>query len=158
MKLATDINVGNIKRRVGNILTDVQQKAFDKFLKRIEQKDMLLLSSEERRIGKTTTLNELALTLQALGYIVYVLTPYQKQEYFAHKFISTDRSNYTNLNVDKLVIIVDEEKRNKMDEIIEYCDFRKIPVVGYVNYEFDKEIFNREYKCKWVGDKENGTR
>lgn len=44
------------------MLTEQQQKVFDKMLEYIEKKENYFLSSEDRNIGKTFILNELAFT------------------------------------------------------------------------------------------------
>lgn len=141
------------------MLTEKQQEIFDDFLDAIEQKQELFLSSHERRMGKTYTLNELAFTLQALGYIVFVLTPFKNQEYFAHRFINYLR-DLRGINRNKIVIIVDEirfwnNKNQETQEILEFCSNCKIPVIGYVNYYKNNWIsneikFKREYSCEWI--------
>jgi hypothetical protein len=153
-----------ICKEVINILTKIQQEAFNEFFESIEKGENLLLSSEPRRIGKTTILNELALTLQALGYIVYVSTPYQKQEYFAHRFLSNDMIHNRGLFGDNIVVIADESKYEYMNELLFNCKVKNIPVVGYVNFKIYKPIdnvesFKREYECQWVGgiDLANGS-
>jgi len=123
------------------VLTEKQQIVFDKFLYSIKQKENYLLLSEDRNIGKTFVLNELAFTLQALGYIVFILTPYKNQEYFANKFVSFDDVDYYCRGLRKdLVIIADEAKFEMMDEFLNYCKYNKIPVIGYVNVRRNKII------------------
>lgn len=138
------------------MLNGKQQVVFDYFLEKIEERKSCFLSSENRGIGKTFTLNELAFNLQALGYIVYILTPYKNQEYFAHSFISDSMKELYKIDRDILVIIVDESKYCKLDEIINFCKDYQIPIVGYVDFEFgkikikEKIEFKREYDCKWI--------
>jgi AAA+ ATPase superfamily predicted ATPase len=88
------------------LLTKKQQEVFDEILHSIEKKQNYFLSSEDRRIGKTFTLNELAFNLQALGYRVFILTPYQDQEYFADGFISIYSPSYRGRLDENTVIIL----------------------------------------------------
>jgi hypothetical protein len=136
------------------MLTEKQQEVLDNFLEAIEQGKNLLLSSENRRIGKTYILNELGFTLQALGYNVFVLTPYKEQEYYANKFISDGIDRFKGFNREKLVILADEARYLMMDDIMEYCEYRKVPIVGYVNFYIPRKIepkeFKREYECIWI--------
>ena len=138
------------------MLNGRQQVVFDIFLEMIKKKRNCFLSSEDRRIGKTYTLNELAFNLQAIGYIIYILTPYKNQEYFAHNFISDSIKELYKIDRYNLVIIVDESKYCKLDEIIKFCKDHQIPMVGYVDFEFgkmkikEKIEFKREYKCNWI--------
>lgn len=135
------------------MLTENQQNVFDVFMNIIELKAYYFLSSEDRAIGKTHTLNELAFTLQALGYKVYVLTPYGNCEYYAEKYISTSVNDFRDVARDKLVIIVDESRYFMMDELTDYCIENKIPIIGYVNFGLPKMVndfdFKQEYECIW---------
>ncbi len=115
------------------MLTEKQQKVFKKLLHSVERKENYFLSSEDRGIGKTFTLNELAFTLQALGYKVYVLTPYPKQVYYANGIISLDLIDLSGVD-DNTVIIVDGVKFKKMKQLLEYCKLKRFPVVGYVEF------------------------
>jgi AAA+ ATPase superfamily predicted ATPase len=136
------------------MLTENLQTVLEKFLEVIENKQNLLLSSEDRRIGKTYILNELGFTLQALGYKVYILTPYREQEYYADKFTSCDAKDFQGLFMDKSVVIADEARYMMMYDIVGYCEYRKIPIVGYVNFDVPRKIesieFEREYECTWI--------
>ncbi len=136
------------------MLTEKQQETFDLFLYIIEQSKIYFLSSEPRRIGKTYILNELGFTLQALGYEVYILTPYPHQEYFANGFISTEPRDFRGMFKDNTIIIVDEERFELIGELLDYCRSRNIPVVGYVNFDEIKPVepieFKTEYKYEWI--------
>jgi hypothetical protein len=136
------------------LLTEQQQKVLDEMLSYIERKENYFLSSEDRAIGKTFTLNELAFTLQALGYKVFVLTPYKECEYFADRFISLDLQSYRGRFANNAVIIADEARFEMMEEFLDYCKYRSIPVVGYVNFRRSKILkpiqFKREYECTWI--------
>lgn len=126
------------------------------FLYSVESKQNLFLSSEPRNIGKTVILNELAFNLQALGYIVLVLTPYRQQEYFGEHFISLDYNDYCNkINGRKnVVIIADEARKVIMEDFLVFCEHRDIPVIGYVNFRVYKPVepieFEREYESIWI--------
>ena len=141
------------------MLTEKQQKVFDEILHSIEKKRNYFLSSEDRCIGKTFTLNELAFNLQALGYRVFILTPYQDQEYFADGFISNYPPSYRG-KLDKNTVIIADEARYEMmvDELLDYCDYRHIPIVGYVNFrrkqKYNPIEFKKEYECIWYKDEQ----
>jgi len=117
------------------ILTDVQQAVFDEFLEAVEQKNILYKDSSPRRIRKTCILNELAFTLQALGYFVYFIVPdkmYRNREYFACGFISVGSNFYRGIPSNS-VIIGDEAQISKIEDIINYCKSHNIPMIGYFN-------------------------
>jgi len=120
----------------------------------IEKKENYFLSSEDRNIGKTFMLNELAFTLQTLGYKVFVLTPCRACEYYGEKFISLDSQNYRGRLANDAVIIADEARFEMMEELLDYCKYKSIPVVGYVNFRRSKIPepiqFKREYECIWI--------
>lgn len=139
-------------------LTEQQQKVFDVMLNMIESKQNYLLSSEDRNIGKTITLNELAFTLQSLGYDVCLLSPYP-HEFYANRFISFNEIDYASKIYDDTIIVADEAKVEMMDELFDYCKNRNIPIVGYVNFYSripvmydNKEKFKREYEFTWNMD------
>lgn len=134
------------------ILTRWQQERFDEFEKAIHKKEMLFRNDKYRQLGKTYLLNELGLTLQALGYKVLVYTPFKGVEYFADKFIySSDNSR----GIDKLkTVVIFDEVQMEDDETIELLKLFKmyqIPVVGFVRYK-DEELteFKTEFECKWT--------
>ena len=135
------------------MLKKKQQKDFNKFLHKIEQKENCFFTSEDRNIGKTFTVNELAFTLQSLGYIVFILTPYKNMEYFAERFISLNKEDYKKLR-ENVVVIADEARFEMMKDFLDYCKYKKIPIVGYVNFTSNKpkyqidnlEEFKKEYE------------
>lgn len=138
-------------------LTPKQQEYFDKLLLSCTNHEIDLYSSEERAWGKTVTLNELGFTLQALGYTVYILTPYRNQEYCGEKFISLDSCDYrdfSNIPRDNIVVLADEVRLLMMKDFIDFCRSYNIALVGFVNYKIPiiyKEIdFKKEYKCEWI--------
>lgn len=141
------------------MLTKQQQGIFDRFEKTILKREMLLLPSDNRGIGKTTILNELAFTYQALGYRTFVLTPCQ-QEYFAEKYIPNNPMFYRGYFGCDAIVIIDEAKFNDIQEFLQYCKYRKTPVVGFVDYftpekyqiDYLKE-FKKEYECQWIEPK-----
>ncbi len=134
------------------ILTRWQQERFNEFEEVIHRNEMFFRNSKYRQLGKTYLLNELGLTLQALGYKVLVYTPYDRMEYFAERFI---RNIYDlkGIGRDKIVILFDEANIDNDDiqEIIEYCENYQISIVGFVRYE-DEELkeFKIEFECKWI--------
>lgn len=141
-----------------NILTRWQQERFDEFEEAIHKRRMLFRNGEYRGNGKTYLLNELGLTIQALGYRVLVYTPYTNTEYFAENFIySSDCGSDNPRRIDKLktavlfdeVIFDDDETKI----IVEYCKKYRIPVVGFVRYKDEEHTrFKMEYKCEWFKD------
>lgn len=136
------------------MLTQKQQEVFDKMLEIVESKGQYLLSSKNRGIGKTYTLNELAFTLQALGYRVYWLTPSYAIEHYGEKYLSLTYNDYRGSSRENLVVIVDEPYYYMMNDFITYFSDHNVPVVGYVNYKDPNKIssveFKQEYECKWI--------
>lgn len=137
------------------ILTYWQQERFNEFEEAINRKQMLFRNGKYRGVGKTYLLNELALTLQALGYDVYICTPFTQLEYFAEKFIHWS-SDLWGISVENKVILFDEVKieGDNTIHILELCELHSIPAVGFVRYKEDNEPkqFKMEYECKWVKD------
>jgi hypothetical protein len=76
--------------------------------------------------------------LQALGYKVFIYTPYKDQDYYANGFVYEGLNNFRGLKKDCTVVIVDEinkcsiREQNNLKELLEYCEYGRIPVVGYV--------------------------
>jgi len=141
---------------MSKILTDWQQERFDEFEEAIHRKKNLFRNGRIRQLGKTYTLNELGLTLQALGYEVYVYTPFTQLEYFAERFIHNDY-DLRGINILKTVILFDEVKidDDEVKEILKYSRCCQIPVVGFVRYKDEDEEpiqFKTEYECNWVED------
>lgn len=135
-------------------LNEYQKKKYSIFWDTINQRSNFFFNAKDRRVGKTYLLNEIGLELQALGYIVYVLTPFKKQEYFAEKFILNELRDIAGIDRNKLVILADEVMIwDGLNDLLEYCKFCRIPVVGFVRYPDVKpvnySIFEREYECKW---------
>jgi hypothetical protein len=134
-------------------LNTYQQILYDSlFNHAVNLKDNFLLSSHERDIGKTTILRELGLDLQSQEYRVFILTPYKDTaEYYAEEYISTDISDLKGshkLFDNNIVILVDETKYIMMPELIEYCEYNKIPIVGFVNYDVPAYISKKEEETK----------
>lgn len=109
-----------------------QQQVQDSFVNAAIEGYSLLHSSTTTKGKSKAMMIELGLTLQALGYLVYVLTPYKDKFYYAHGFIEEDRQ--LGLLDDRAVIIVDEARYIHMNKIIEYCEDMKIPIIGYVKF------------------------
>jgi hypothetical protein len=116
-------------------LTEQQQKVFDVMLHMARVRQSYLLSSEDRGIGKSITLNELAFTLQTIGYDVYLLNPHPVKDYYVNNIIALDSKSYEGLFRENSVVIADESRYEMMDDILEYCKYKKVPIVGYVNFE-----------------------
>lgn len=109
-----------------------QQQVHDSFLNAAIEGFSLLRSATATEGKSKAMIIELGLTLQALGYLVYVLTPYKDKFYYAHGFIEEDR--HLGLLDDRAIIIADEARYVHMNKIIEYCEDMKIPIVGYVKF------------------------
>jgi hypothetical protein len=141
-------------------LTEYQQNIFDVMLNMSELKQNYLLSSEDRGIGKSTILNKLSFTLQALGYCVCLLTPFPR-EYFATNIISLYPNDYRGINKNSVVIVDETRYGIMMDDFLDYCKLKNIPVIGFVNFEKNKviidnkEIFEKEFDFKWNIDFSN---
>ena len=120
------------------MLTKKQGDIYKSFVQTITNKDMKLLSSEQRAWGKSYILNELGLELQALGYRVFLLTEFvNHQEHFATDFIDMNSLNkFKGLDGEIIVVLVDEYRYLKMTEILEFCVYSKIPVVGFADYSY----------------------
>jgi len=135
------------------ILTKWQQERFDEFEEAIHRNGIRFINGRIRRIGKTYLINELALTLQALDYTVYVFTSYQNIEYFAEKFIQS-YNNLRGINRDKKVILFDEVRIDEDEtmKILELCEKYSISVVGFTRYKGDEDVkeFKTEFECEWI--------
>lgn len=139
-------------------LTEKQQTIFDVMLHMVELKQNYLLSSEDRGIGKTITLNELAFTLQALGYEVYLLSPFP-HEFYTDGLFSGYSESYKGRLKNNSVVIVDELRYENMSDFLDYCEYRNVPVIGFVNFNcsklndyqmyFNTDKFKLEYKYNW---------
>jgi hypothetical protein len=75
----------------------------------------------DRGWGKTTVINEIGFTYQALGYEVYILTPINCVEYYASKRIS-NVNDLRGIRRDNLIVLVDEES-GKSDLLAEIQEF-----------------------------------
>lgn len=114
------------------MLTEEQKKVYKNFLGAIIDKDIKLLSSEQRAWGKSYILNELGFMLQALGYRVFLLTDCYQDHFATNVF--TNLNSFRGVSINKLVVIVDEYIYSNMNEILKYCTYFNIPVVGFVDY------------------------
>jgi len=115
------------------LLTRKQQFYYDKFEDAIKEKRNLLYSSHQRGWGKSYILKELGLTLQALGYEVYFSSDYNAYEFYATKYLSKF-DNIRGINNYKTVVIVDECRHSRLINVLNYCESREIPVVGFVDF------------------------
>lgn len=118
------------------MLTEHQQFIFDEFEKTIQNREILLKSSEHRVWGKSYILDELGYVFQALGYEVHLLTmfPYS-QEHIASDSFPDDLWRFRGKSRNKMIILVDEYKYSKILKILEFCEEYKIPMVGFVDYD-----------------------
>ena len=107
---------------------------FDIFDDCLQKKQHKVYSSDRRAWGKTTILNELGITYQALGYEVLLLTMFpNSNEHFATRCINDER-DLRGLPRDKTIMIVDEykilnDKNHYLFNAIEKLD---IPYVGFM--------------------------
>jgi len=140
------------------MLTNCQETILEEFLTAVENKQNLFKDSEPRQIGKTYLLNKLGFFLQVLGYSPYILTPYlDYADYFVDGFISLNNiQGFRGLRLNKnTVVIGDEARLYMMDDLIDYCEYRQIPIVGYFNFNRPRSTYNvnkfkQEYQCVWV--------
>jgi hypothetical protein len=126
---------------------------FDQCLQKYESK---LFSSEQRGWGKTTILNEIGFTYQALGYDVLIVTKHiDSNEHYAtllFDYVSTtDRFIH---NPNKTIAIIDEYNyfNENCQDIINYFTERKIPYVGFVNFNEDSSRQNNHIRQKQEED------
>ena len=116
-------------------LNDRQQVYFDLFDKKLQDGTGCIISSYERQWGKTTIVNEIGFTYQALGYQVFLLTKFpQSNEHFANKYVASE-SDICGIGGNKCIAIIDEyDIKNYADssllDCLEYCN---IPCVGFWN-------------------------
>ena len=105
----------------------------------LQQRKNKLLSSQQRAWGKTTILNEIGFTYQALGYDVLLVTTHSE----SNEHIATMYFDYVftkaRLLADygKTIVIVDEYDYCDLNfqEIMEFFDKKKIPYVGFVRFD-----------------------
>lgn len=141
-------------------LTMKQEVFYDGMEKAILNKKFALYDPDtfDRGTGKTTVVNEIGFTYQALGYNVYVLSPCRNLEYYACKMIDKIE-DLRGIKINNLIILVDEElKELKSYKIIEsFCKHLNIPMVGFVRNkvtnldddlsmnDYNKMEFNYQY-------------
>lgn len=115
-------------------LTKKQKIFYESFDSQLQARLNNLVSAEDRAWGKTTILNEIGFTYQALGYNVLLLTNCSNSiEYFATRYI-TIASSLRGFNRNKTIVIIDECNINdgEFKEILKTLDELKIPYVGFV--------------------------
>lgn len=123
------------------MLTKYQQVKFDNFLEAAINRKSLLYVTRLRRTGKTYLLNELSFTLQALGYIVYVLPCNIRQEHVGDRMLISPME-LLGINYERVVVIVDFVD---IKEIIKYENCTKprgIPIIGFITWE--RNVFKRK--------------
>lgn len=150
-----EIYWGNI---IEDKLTDFQLNKYNDFWKVINHKENLFFNAKDRAVGKSYLLNEIGFELQILGYRVFLITPCN-QEYFAERMISLHKEDYKGRLQENCVVLVDEVKWLMMNDFLDYCKYRQVPIIGFVRYEdkykpFLEELnpikFQREYEFKWL--------
>jgi hypothetical protein len=120
------------------MLTEKQDEVYKTFEEIINNRKVELLSSHQRQWGKTHILNELGFNLQVMGCKVYLLTQFpNSNEHFATNYISNDLhlEEFRGVQRDKIVVIIDEYKYNKIHPLLDFCKKHRIPVVGFVDYD-----------------------
>lgn len=125
--------------RTDLLLTKDQELSMNTFLSCVIEKTNRFESAYERGFGKTTILNELALHLQSIGYKVILYLPVGHEKHhdgFYAEGILTSLSDLRGVLGD-MVVIADEVKYGEMryrSEILEYCESKGIPIVGYAQF------------------------
>jgi AAA+ ATPase superfamily predicted ATPase len=140
------------------MLNEFQEKKYIEFIEAIKNKENLMLSSEDRNVGKTYLLNEIAFELQAIGHEVYILTLSPQKEYFANGYVSFNEEDYIGKLNSNSVVVADETRQYMMLDLLRYCFAKQIPVIGFVNYTEPYKVnkntvasFKTEYDCQWIG-------
>lgn len=113
-------------------LNEKQQEYFDLFDNNLQVNVSYIVIDNDRQWGKTTILNEIGLTYQALGYEVILLTKYpQANNHFATRYVSNMNDlQRINLDDDKIIAIVDEYDIG--EEIIDCLQKYDVPIVGFI--------------------------
>jgi AAA+ ATPase superfamily predicted ATPase len=112
-----------------------QKEYMDLFETYLLNGESKLLSSKQRRWGKTTILNEIGLTYQLLGYRVFLITQYpNSNEHVATNYVSNAESirGYK----EKSIALIDEYYYfdENLRDILHVFDKLDIPYVGFVDY------------------------
>lgn len=119
-----------------------QQFWFDRFDECLQKRLSYLSSSEDRGWGKTTVLNEIGFTYQALDYDVLLITEYPESNvHYATKYIGSIRDLY-GVRTNKTICIFDEyrvfseirRKREFFINVIDELNRMNIPYVGFVTF------------------------
>lgn len=117
-------------------LTTKQNAFYSEIERAILNKEFALYNSNwyDRGWGKTTVINEIGFTYQALGYTVYILSPC-RTEYFACKLINK-KEDLRGIKRDNLIVLVDEVLRDSelYTEVKSFCQQFNIPIVGFIRY------------------------
>ena len=116
---------------------------FDIFDNYLQNKQSKLYHSDRRAWGKTTILNELGFTYQALGYEVLLITQFSNaNEHFATKYIPLAFSSrhLRGYPVGKTIAIIDEYDLlpksiiySVENELLDTLKQLQIPYVGFAN-------------------------
>jgi len=116
-------------------LTQEQQYYYDLFDKALNNGENFVVFSDRRGWGKTTIVNEIGFTYQALGYMVFLITQFpNSNEHFVTKVISSECDfDFRNLNYKKCVAIIDEYDpcTEQYINIIKRLNECNIPYVGF---------------------------
>lgn len=117
------------------MLSRRQEVIIESILQSVKRRENYILSSRQRKIGKTSIINELGLHLQSLGYNVLLLTTNTRGEYYANRSLSLSKDDYLGIINKNTVVLLDEYDYYKIDNLLKYCYGRYIPVVGYANMQ-----------------------
>lgn len=120
-------------------LTDEQERIKNILHIQSNFDSMGLYSAEKRNIGKTTIINNLGLEYQALGYEVFIVTPYiQSTDYLATERLTIDNSRGKRLPK-KSIILVDEVRLKDLKKLLSLLDDRHkkdgVKILGFVHFK-----------------------
>lgn len=94
--------------------------------------------------GKTTILNEIGFTYQALGYDVFLVTSsFQGVHHFCHTTFNGEEDRRKIDPRKKAIAIIDEfnTEDDRFHEIIECLEAYGVPYVGFVKFKDDAEEY-----------------
>ena len=115
-------------------LTKEQQLFFDIFDNYLQNRQNKLYPSDRRAWGKTTIINEIGFTYQALGYEVLLITHFPNaNEHFANRCIFNEWE-FSGVNREKTIVIIDEydvQKNYDARFLLEELRQLNIPYVGF---------------------------
>jgi hypothetical protein len=114
----------------------------------LQQRESKIYSSDRRAWGKTTIINEIGLTYQALGYEVLLFTQHSNSNnHFATQYIPSDYNSrhLRGYPIGKTIAIFDEYDlppksiiNDIGNELLITLEQLQIPYVGFANYISEK--------------------